>query len=59
MAADAAYRSVTAGTASAAPVVTGTQSAAETGVTGFIRLRATAPVLEQDIIPYISGGYYG
>jgi hypothetical protein len=43
MAGDAAYRSVTSGTASAAPVVTGTQAAAETGVTGFIRLRvATA-----------------
>ena len=39
MAGDAAYRSVTSGTASAAPVVTGTQAAAETGVTCFIRLR--------------------
>ena len=39
MAGDAAYRSVTAGPSSAAPVVTGTQATAETGVTCFIRLR--------------------
>lgn len=39
MAGTAAYRSVTSGTASAAPVCTATQVAAETGVTGFIRLR--------------------
>lgn len=42
MAGDCAYRSVTSGTASAAPVCTGTQAAAETGVTGFIRLRVGA-----------------
>ena len=41
MAGTSAYRSVTSGTASAAPVVTGTQAAAETGVTGFIRLRSS------------------
>jgi hypothetical protein len=39
MAGDIAYRTVTAGTASAAPVLTGTQAAAETGVTAFVRLR--------------------
>lgn len=39
MAGDVAYRPVTSGTASAAPVVTGTQAAAETGVSAFIRLR--------------------
>lgn len=42
MAGDSAYRSVTSGTASAAPVVTGTQAAAETGMTCFIRLRVEA-----------------
>jgi hypothetical protein len=45
MAATSARRTVTAGTASAAPVVTGTQAAAETGVTCFIRLRVTLDVL--------------
>ena len=50
MAGTSAYRSVTSGTASAAPVVTGTQVAAETGVTCFIRLRVSAT---QDI----SGGF--
>lgn len=42
MAGTACYRSVTSGTASAAPVVTGTQAAAETGVTSFVRLRVAA-----------------
>ena len=42
MAATAVYRSVTSGTASAAPVVTGTAAAAETGTTAFIRLRVAA-----------------
>lgn len=42
MAGTGCYRSVTSGTASAAPVVTGTQAAAETGVTSFIRLRVAA-----------------
>ena len=44
MGGDAGYRVVTVGTASAAPVVTGTQSVAGTGMTGFIRLRVTAAV---------------
>jgi hypothetical protein len=42
MAGDCGYRSVTSGTASAAPVCTGTQAAAETGVTAFVRLRVSA-----------------
>ena len=50
MAATSAYRSVTSGTASAAPVVTGTQAAAETGVTGFVRLR-TAAASPQSVTP--------
>lgn len=46
----AAYRIVTAGTASTGPTVTATSAAAETGVVGFFRLR----VLAAGQVPYVS-----
>jgi hypothetical protein len=57
--ADACYRLVTAGTSSAAAVVTGTNSVADVGAAWTTRLRVSPVVATEDPVPYEGGGYYG
>lgn len=57
--ADGCYRTATAGTSSAAAVVTGTNSVADEGIAWTTRLRVSAaPPATDDVMPIFGGGYY-
>ncbi len=57
--ADGRNRLATAGTSTAAAVVSGTNSVADPGAAAVIRLRVIAGAATEDPMPFVGGGYYG